>query len=370
MYHSISDDPETGHPYYWINTSPACFEEHMRYLHDNGYTVISLSHAVNLLFGKQVETAKPGTNLSLTEGTGCTEEDKSVFAMNGREQHSRQASPGEADRDSIPNAKRCEASLVSDLPEGREKKIPVSPVISVGSSAAGERKEGGGSGSMTDNSSDLVPDSSNLQPRTSNLAPKYVVLTFDDGYRDFYTHAFPVLKKYGFTATVFLPTAYIDNNGKPGLKGKQHLTWDEVRELHDQGIDFGSHTVNHQHLVKSTHHQITKELELSKTIVEEMTGAPCSLFCYPFRFPEERGSFRQQLFFSLTDAGYHCNVTTRIGVAAKADGRFVLRRIPVNVGDDLRLLNGKLMGAYTWLSAPQGLLKRLKAALRINQIGA
>ena len=49
MYHSISDEPETGHPYYWINTSPARFTEHMKFLHDNNYEVISLSKAIELI---------------------------------------------------------------------------------------------------------------------------------------------------------------------------------------------------------------------------------------------------------------------------------------------------------------------------------
>lgn len=313
-----------------------------------------------------METAKPGTNLSLTEGTGCTEEDKSVFAMNGREQHSRQASPGEADRDSIPNAKRCEASLVSDLPEGREKKIPVSPVISVGSSAAGERKEGGGSGSMTDNSSDLVPDSSNLQPRTSNLAPKYVVLTFDDGYRDFYTHAFPVLKKYGFTATVFLPTAYIDNNGKPGLKGKQHLSWDEVRELQAQGISFGSHTVNHPQLRKLSGHEIEDEVTRSKKAIEGKTPGTCSHFCYPFKYPEENKEFTRRLCNILGSSGYTCGVSTKIGLATKDDEVFSVRRLPVNTADDGRSLAAKLSGAYNWIALPQRGFKAIRGYGRLS----
>ena len=49
MYHSISSTPETGHPYYWINTKPALFAEHMKFLHDNDYQVIPLSTAVEMI---------------------------------------------------------------------------------------------------------------------------------------------------------------------------------------------------------------------------------------------------------------------------------------------------------------------------------
>jgi peptidoglycan/xylan/chitin deacetylase (PgdA/CDA1 family) len=73
---------------------------------------------------------------------------------------------------------------------------------------------------------------------------KYIVITFDDGFRDFYTHAFPILQKFGLTATMYLPTAYINHRAQPFL-GKECLTWTEVRELHGAGVMFGSHTVTH-----------------------------------------------------------------------------------------------------------------------------
>src|ERR1700689_4753906 len=67
-----------------------------------------------------------------------------------------------------------------------------------------------------------------------------VVITFDDGLRNFYTNAFPILSRYGFTATMFLPTAHIGES-RLRFKGKDCLSWDEVRELQKHGISFGSH---------------------------------------------------------------------------------------------------------------------------------
>ena len=57
-----------------------------------------------------------------------------------------------------------------------------------------------------------------------------MVITFDDGYRDFYRQAFPVLNQYGFSATVFLPTAHVGERAV-AFKGKECLTWGQVREL-------------------------------------------------------------------------------------------------------------------------------------------
>lgn len=84
--------------------------------------------------------------------------------------------------------------------------------------------------------------------KRSGAADRVVVLTFDDGYADFYREAFPVLSQYAFEATVFLPTAYI-GDARRTFNGTECLTWAEVRELRNHGVSFGSHTVSHPHLI-------------------------------------------------------------------------------------------------------------------------
>src|SRR5258707_3855867 len=73
---------------------------------------------------------------------------------------------------------------------------------------------------------------------------KTVVITFDDGYRDFYTAAMDVLKQCGFTATIYLATDRIQDKSLR-IEGVEYLTWRDVRELQQEGIRFGSHTVTH-----------------------------------------------------------------------------------------------------------------------------
>ena len=87
-------------------------------------------------------------------------------------------------------------------------------------------------------------------------ARKPVAITFDDGFQDFYTEAFPVLAQYGFSATMYLPTAFV---GNPRRSFKSHpcMTWSEVREAYRAGIEFGSHTVSHPKLVELDWPQIT-----------------------------------------------------------------------------------------------------------------
>ena len=198
-------------------------------------------------------------------------------------------------------------------------------------------------------------------PQSPNPPIKYVVLTFDDGYRDFYTHAFPVLKRFGFTATVFLPTDYIGND-RAGLRGKQHLTWEEVRELHALGITFGSHTCSHPQLRDVGRDVLKDELGRSHSAIETEVGA-CDGFCYPYKFPEQDGHFVTVLTDSFQSAGYDYCVTSRIGTTNTPSDIFSLKRIPINSGDDAPLFAAKLRGGYDWLAILQTVVKRLKLSV-------
>lgn len=119
------------------------------------------------------------------------------------------------------------------------------------------------------------------------LPPQTVVLTFDDGYADFYTHAAPVLLNHKLPATVFLPTAYVGrSNSWPGqpawVKEEPLMNWDQIKELAAAGIDFGSHTVNHPDLTTLSPEQVERELAESKREIEQHSGQTVAHFCYPY----------------------------------------------------------------------------------------
>lgn len=192
---------------------------------------------------------------------------------------------------------------------------------------------------------------------------KLVVLTFDDGFRDFHTAAFPVLQRYGFTGTVYLPTAFI---GKEPVQFQQRqcLTWSEVRELHEAGIEFGSHTVNHPKLVELGWAEIETELRESKATIEQELGVPVSSFAYPYAFPQADQDFAQGFRQLLNRVGYQSCVTTAVGRVRVGDDPFRLLRLPANSADDDALLVAKLAGYYDWLAVPQGLVKKIKHAAR------
>ena len=191
---------------------------------------------------------------------------------------------------------------------------------------------------------------------------KLAVVTFDDGYKNFLTAAVPVLKQFNFTATMFLPTAFIGKDRR-SFKDRECLTWNEVKELHRAGMHFGSHTVTHPKLVELDWPQIKTELADSKKEIENQLGTAADTFAYPFAFPETNKDFVRRLSETLTETGYVCCATTRIGRAKPGDDLMQLKRLPANSCDDAKLFQAKLDGAYDWIAPLQAGVKKIKSVI-------
>lgn len=192
----------------------------------------------------------------------------------------------------------------------------------------------------------------------NTLKEKYAVITFDDGYQDFNKYAFPILKKYNFSATVFLTTGHIGKNDL--FKNRKCLNWDEIIELQNNRIVFGSHTVTHPLLVSLSKKDVEYELSQSKAVIEDKLGIPVESFSYPFAFPEKNKTFIQFLLQALLKFKYSNSVSTIIGTAGKNADHFFMKRLPANSDDDKYLFKAKLEGAYDWLHRPQSFIKFLK----------
>ena len=138
------------------------------------------------------------------------------------------------------------------------------------------------------------------------------------------------------------------------------MTWDEIRELKSQGVQFGSHTVTHPQLKDMTPEEVKYELEMSKAHLEEQLGEPINAFCYPYAFPEEDVDFTQNLREIMLNAGYSYATGTRIGTLKKGDDPYFIKRIPMNSYDDVMLLEAKLGEGYDWLYFIQLAYKKLR----------
>jgi peptidoglycan/xylan/chitin deacetylase (PgdA/CDA1 family) len=195
---------------------------------------------------------------------------------------------------------------------------------------------------------------------------KTMVITFDDGYRDFYTDALSILKQCGFTATIFLATDRICHN-PARIAGADYLTWNDVRELHAEGIRFGAHTVTHPDLRSLGPDQIEYELGHSKEVIEQHLGVAVESFSYPFGFPEEDKNFARFLQDILSNLGFDYGVSTILGRASLRSNRFFLPRIPANSYDDPSLFRAKLEGGYDWLHLAQKLKKSIFHSVPLMQ---
>jgi peptidoglycan/xylan/chitin deacetylase (PgdA/CDA1 family) len=119
------------------------------------------------------------------------------------------------------------------------------------------------------------------------LPERTVVLTFDDGFQDFYFSAASVLRRLGFVATVFLPTDYCGRTnswpGQPGWVDEQPLMdWKQIRDLSDQGFAFGAHSITHPILTNLAGPDAEGEIAGSKYEIEARTGQGANFFCYPY----------------------------------------------------------------------------------------
>ncbi len=177
---------------------------------------------------------------------------------------------------------------------------------------------------------------------TSSLI-KPVLITFDDGYEGIYDHVYPILKKYAFTAIIFLTTGYIGRNNNwdlsPGPRFR-HLDWSHIREMSDSGIWFGSHGVNHAFLTKQSDSAARYEIEDSKKYLEDRLGQPIHFFSYPY------GDYDDRIINFVQKAGYKAAFSLRPEFlkTGHTNGRrtiYALPRIAIYLLDSMWIFKAK-----------------------------
>jgi peptidoglycan/xylan/chitin deacetylase (PgdA/CDA1 family)/GT2 family glycosyltransferase len=159
-----------------------------------------------------------------------------------------------------------------------------------------------------------------------------VLLTFDDGYEDFFSTAFPILHRLGLTATVFL---VVDRIGQSNLwdqvnghASRRLLSIGQIRELHRYGVEFGSHSLTHPWLPELSDHDLQREVVDSKAFLEDLLGSEVSCFAYP------SGGVNARVRATVARAGYKVAVGTRANLTFWED-RLCLNRIGVSELDKL-----------------------------------
>jgi peptidoglycan/xylan/chitin deacetylase (PgdA/CDA1 family) len=161
------------------------------------------------------------------------------------------------------------------------------------------------------------------------LPRKPILLTFDDGYRSNAEVAVPILRKHGFSATIFVVPGRFGGWNEWDAEDVQEplLTVDEIRELRDQGFHFGSHTMTHVRLTAATPDVALRQLRESREALEALLGEPVRTICYPWA--QHDATVRAL----AREAGYECGVGIRRRLNRDDTDVMALHRIPVTYLD-------------------------------------
>lgn len=188
---------------------------------------------------------------------------------------------------------------------------------------------------------------SQLIEKKDNLPNKSIAITFDDGYEDNFTNAFPILKKYNAKATIYIVVDRHDRewsskrkekNSSGELKNEPKLLDDQIVKLIDSGlIEIGSHTITHDNLPTLSIEDKKVEISDSKRHIEEKFKIKCNSFCYPF------GLYDKEDVKIVKESGYTNATVTKKGIddLSKLD-LFELKRITVSGKDNMIAFKIKL----------------------------
>ncbi|MFG0333777.1 MAG: polysaccharide deacetylase family protein [Maioricimonas sp. JB049] len=161
-------------------------------------------------------------------------------------------------------------------------------------------------------------------------AERRFVITFDDGFENVWSRAFPILRELDFTATIFLVTDFVDRESgwsvnekvaSYGLDRAPLLAWSHARQMQEAGFEFGSHTTNHPRLTELSVTELQDNLSRSRKTIEDNLGTACRTFCYPF------GVYNPTVRDAVRQAGYEAATTLRFGRNTSIDDVYELRRI-------------------------------------------
>jgi peptidoglycan/xylan/chitin deacetylase (PgdA/CDA1 family) len=153
------------------------------------------------------------------------------------------------------------------------------------------------------------------------LPAKPIVITFDDGYSDFYTAAIPILRQHDFTAVAYVVSGFIGRGG--------YMNAGELVSAQSAGFEIGSHTVDHVNLTKQSNDGLRYQLTASKEALERLLKRPVVSFCYPY------GKYGQREADAVAAAGYENATSTLGGSYRTAANRFVWTRLYVKGGETL-----------------------------------
>jgi peptidoglycan/xylan/chitin deacetylase (PgdA/CDA1 family) len=180
-----------------------------------------------------------------------------------------------------------------------------------------------------------------------------VAITFDDGYADNYEFAFPLLQKYGLSATFFLTAGLIEKDRavverfcmlrRAAREDVRALEWPQVREMQRAGMEIGAHTYSHVNLAWAKPACAEAEVRRSKAIIEDRLGVRVASMAYPFGKPGYH--FTPQTMEIVSEAGYEFAASVTYRAVSRSRSRFAVPRF-LATQDSVGSLRDKILGAW------------------------
>jgi peptidoglycan/xylan/chitin deacetylase (PgdA/CDA1 family) len=180
-----------------------------------------------------------------------------------------------------------------------------------------------------------------LEGRSDLLPERPVLVTFDDGFRDFLTNALPVMQRHGIVSTLYATTGFMGDGEAPGSNrsGDEMLSWRELAEVARQGVEVGGHTHSHPMLDTLPHAAARDEIVRCKELIEQHTEAAVASFAYPHGYSSAwiRGV--------VAEAGYTSACAVKNAMSHTGDDRFAIARLMLEAthtrDDFLSMLSGE-----------------------------
>jgi peptidoglycan/xylan/chitin deacetylase (PgdA/CDA1 family) len=174
------------------------------------------------------------------------------------------------------------------------------------------------------------------------LPPRPVILTFDDGFADFFENALPILKLHNFVATLYVATAFVGRTSSwlkyESEDNRLMLSWEQLKEISMSGIECGAHSHTHPQLDTLFDAVVLDEATQSKKLLEDHLSQKVISFAYPFGYYTSR---TRQI---ICEAGYTCACAVRHKMASESDNPFSLARFMVRPDTNIDTFAAMLIG--------------------------
>lgn len=198
--------------------------------------------------------------------------------------------------------------------------------------------------------------------KNNDSSTQKIILTFDDGFENFYTEAFPILYELKIPATLFIVPNYVNKNNnwptQPSWVNSQKLmTWNQIKEVANCGIEIGSHTLNHPFLSSLNQKELLEEITISKKKLEEYLGQSVESFAYPY------GDYNDNAKLIVAKE-YSTAYTTNMGYIEVNSSPYEFERIDVYYLRNINIFKRIFTQSFNFYLELRTLLRNVKGKIR------